>query len=54
MKGIKIEGEKERVRENMKEKKARDRDRGRSVNTRMSQWSRHLHSAPGFLPPLGF
>ena len=40
-------------RENMKERKERDRDRGRSVNARMSQWSRHLHSAPGFLPPAG-
>lgn len=29
------------------------RDGGRSVNTRMSEWSRHLHSAPGFLLPTG-
>ena len=33
--------------------KERDKDRGRSVNAAMSQWSRHLHSAPGFLPPAG-
>lgn len=46
-------GGRESERENMKEKKERHRDRRRSVNTRMSHWSRHLHSAPGFVLPAG-